>query len=170
MLSWICPECGRENDPAFQECLPGCTPGLVAPQPVRQQRLGYRDIPSPMPATLTFETDYVTAPYIDPQSLGLSPRAPSAPAMARSVHWEMQAQISPARPANRTVVGSAGPVYPESRPDAPASTALTVPMTAALALAPEVEAPTEESSSGPWLSLGNAIPCPPPGALPCTVR
>ncbi|MGD0620228.1 MAG: hypothetical protein ABSB67_21520 [Bryobacteraceae bacterium] len=160
MLSWICPECGRENDPAFQEC-PGCTPGLVAPQPVRQQRLGYRDRPSPMPATLTFETDYVTAPCIDPRSLGLSPKTPSPPALARSVDWEVRSQITPARPACRTIVDSVDPVYTESRLDAPASTALTVQMTTALALAPEVEAPTEEFIFRTLALLGKCNPLPP---------
>jgi hypothetical protein len=80
--------------------------------------------------------------------------------MARSVHWEMHTQISPARPANRTVVGSADPVYAESRPDAPASTALTVPMTAALALAPEVEAPPEEFVFRTLALLGKCNPVP----------
>jgi hypothetical protein len=160
MLSWICPECGRENDPAFQEC-PGCTPGLVAPQPVRQQHLGHRDRPSPMPATLTFETDYVTAPCIDPRSLGLSPKTPSPPALARSVDWEVRSQITPARPACRTIVDSVDPVYTESRLDAPASTALTVQMTTALALAPEVEAPTEEFIFRTLALLGKCNPLPP---------
>jgi hypothetical protein len=55
---------------------------------------------------------------------------------------------------------SADPVYTESPPTAPASTALTAQMTTALALAPEVEAPNEEFIFRTLSLLGKCNPLP----------
>lgn len=105
MLSWICPECGRENDPAFQEC-PGCTPGVVLPQTPARRRAGRREPPLPSPASFTFDTDCVTAPFIDPKALGLSPApayAPTFTEMGRRVQRSERRQDDPAsREASRT--------------------------------------------------------------------
>ncbi|HTP89276.1 MAG TPA: hypothetical protein VMJ34_20140 [Bryobacteraceae bacterium] len=68
MLSWICPECGRENDPAFQEC-PFCTPGPVKPAPALQRRRERSEPPSPKPVSSTYESDYSTAPSVGIEAL-----------------------------------------------------------------------------------------------------
>jgi len=143
MLSWICPECGRENDPAFQEC-PGCTPGPVKRQPDQPHRAGRREPPPPAPVSLTFETDCATAPFIDLESLRLSVSRPSAPApLARGVRWEARERMTPARAAERPPEILEGAMPAGGRTDSPAATALATLGTTALALAPRVAGPPD---------------------------
>ena len=137
MLSWICPECGRENDPAFQEC-PFCTPGLLKPPPVQQRRARRRDIAQPPPVSVSFETDYATAPFIDVASLQL----PSPP--LSGVQYRAEHPLSP--PVETPDFATAPFIDLES---------LRLPPTAACmpsALAPDVE----------WAPPGQVVASAPP--------
>ena len=134
MLSWICPECGRENDPAFELC-PGCTPGATADPPPVPPAPRWDKLQA-MPPSASFDMDYATAPYIDLATLGL-PNHPlsSKPRMADRVSWHPQVHKADVPPP---VPRSSEAPRVEPLPDSPAED-LAPNGETALALAERVE-------------------------------